>query len=453
MRRGTASRNLAKQLIVEQELQRAGVRIEYVLGEYPDTPEGRLNKHIKATIAEYEREKIAERTKRARRRKVADGHVMVHGRPPYGYRVVEVHGKRTLAICEAEARVVRMIFDWYTVGDGQNAPLSVYGIAQRLTENHIPTPGDEDPRIAKQRERGEWNKSTVFNLLRRETYAGLWHYGKTRMYKGRQVRTPRGQWIPVVVPAIVSRETWEAAQVQLQKNKDSSPRNTRREYLLRRRVVCRDCGAKMNVTSRRNGKYLYYRCESRYALDSARECSIMVGFRADHVDTAVWDWVKSFLIDPVALAEGLRTEQEEREEASRPLRDRLAVVDDLLADNQRQLERLLDLYLSDDFPKELLTERQERLYETLGALERERADLVARLAAQTLTDEQVQTIAEFAQEVAQGLEKADNDFAARRQLIEMLDVRATLAVEDGQKVAYVRCMMGDDAWPIASTSS
>jgi len=48
------SRNLAKQLIVEQELKQAGVTIEYVLGEYPDTPEGRLNKHIKATIAEYE---------------------------------------------------------------------------------------------------------------------------------------------------------------------------------------------------------------------------------------------------------------------------------------------------------------------------------------------------------------------------------------------------------------
>ena len=56
------SRNLAKQLIVEAELRRSGVTIEYVLGEYPDTPEGRLNKHIKATIAEYEREKITERT-------------------------------------------------------------------------------------------------------------------------------------------------------------------------------------------------------------------------------------------------------------------------------------------------------------------------------------------------------------------------------------------------------
>ena len=44
------SRALAKQLFVEQELKRSGVTIEYVLGEYPDTPEGGLMKHIKACL-------------------------------------------------------------------------------------------------------------------------------------------------------------------------------------------------------------------------------------------------------------------------------------------------------------------------------------------------------------------------------------------------------------------
>ena len=55
------SRKLAKQLVVEEELNRMGVEVDYVLADYEDTPEGRLNKHIRATIAEYEREKINER--------------------------------------------------------------------------------------------------------------------------------------------------------------------------------------------------------------------------------------------------------------------------------------------------------------------------------------------------------------------------------------------------------
>ena len=79
------SRNLAKQLIVEEELRRTGVQIEYALAEYPDSPEGRLNKHIRATIAEYEREKINERMTRGRRQKARDGNVVMHGHTPYGF--------------------------------------------------------------------------------------------------------------------------------------------------------------------------------------------------------------------------------------------------------------------------------------------------------------------------------------------------------------------------------
>ena len=59
-------RNLGHQILLEQEFAKHGVSICYVLGEYKDTPEGRLNKHIKAVIAEYEREKILERTIRGR---------------------------------------------------------------------------------------------------------------------------------------------------------------------------------------------------------------------------------------------------------------------------------------------------------------------------------------------------------------------------------------------------
>jgi site-specific DNA recombinase len=64
------ARSLAKQLIVQEELKRADVEIEYVIGEHPDMPEGDLMKHVRASVAEYERLKIAERTARARRQMV-----------------------------------------------------------------------------------------------------------------------------------------------------------------------------------------------------------------------------------------------------------------------------------------------------------------------------------------------------------------------------------------------
>jgi hypothetical protein len=41
------------------------------------------------------------------------------------------------------------------------------------------------------------------------------------------------------------------------------------------------------------------------------------------------------------------------------------------------------------------------------------------------------------------LDVADSSFEERRWLIEKLDVKATLTVEDGQKIAYVECRLGE----------
>ncbi len=100
------SRNLAKQLIVEDELKRAGVSIEYVLGEYPDTPEGNLMKHVRASVSEYERLKIIERMVRGRYLKAKSGGILVAKHPPFGYSLeLTPDGKKyTLVVHDKEAK-------------------------------------------------------------------------------------------------------------------------------------------------------------------------------------------------------------------------------------------------------------------------------------------------------------------------------------------------------------
>ena len=451
------SRNLAKQLIVEERLKRAGVVIEYVLGDYPDTPEGRLNKHIRATIAEYEREKIKERMVRGRQLKAKAGHVLTHGRAPYGYRPDEVAGKRTLTVYEPEARIVRLIFQWYTEGDEDGRKLSLVKIADRLTEMRVPTRGDTDDRVAKRRGYGTWNRAAIGKILKRETYAGVFHYGKLHWDdEGKRAINPRETWIPVQVPAIVSREVWEAAQRQSEENKEASRRNLKYQYLLRSRVTCASCGVSMcGKTVKPKGKpYSYYHCGATSGrLDYARICEQKKSFRADTVDTIVWEWVKSFLTDPKSLRLGLGEYQAEQDKVNAPLRERLAVLEDLLADNKRQLERVLELYLAGDFPKEMLIERKSRLENTIEKLSKERNGLVTQLETRTLTEEQVKTLEEFALRVAEGLSFADEDFETQQRVIEILDVRAILAVEDGERIAYLRCMLGGDSLSIGSTTT
>ena len=188
---------------------------------------------------------------------------------------------------------------------------------------------------------------------------------------------------------------------------------------------------------------LYYYCPaSKKGAEYARSCETLT-FRTDRVDAAVWEWVRAFLADPAALARGLELHQAERDKENEPLKTRLGVIDDLLADNRAQLSRLLDLYLAGDFPKEMLTERKTRLEAAVGALQREHDALAAQIAERTLTREQVQTLQDFAAQVAEGLEDADADLETRCGIVEDLDVWATLAVEDGQKVVYARCMLGE----------
>jgi hypothetical protein len=128
-------------------------------------------------------------------------------------------------------------------------------------------------------------------------------------------------------------------------------------------------------------------------------------------------------------------------------------VDELLSDNQRQPERALDLFLEGTFTRELLTERKQRLETTITSLEKERADLVTRLEAESLTNEQVVTITGFAEKIAQGLEEADVKFEARRWIIERLDVQAILAVEGERKIACAQCILGEGVLHVESTGS
>ena len=56
-----------------------------------------------------------------------------------------------------------------------------------------------------------------------------------------------------------------------------------------------------------------------------------------------------------------------------------------------------------------------------------------------------------AAEVAKGLDEAD--FAAKRSIIETLDVQTTLALEEGERVIHSLCVLGQQTLHFASESS
>ena len=433
------SRNLAKQLIVEEELGRVGVRVEYVLAEYDDTPEGQLNKHIRASIAEYDRLKIIERLHRGKKLKVKGGSVVVAGRPPYGYRLVKEEKTSWLVIDDHEAYVVRLIFELYLDG------LSIVNIKRKLNELGIPTPKSV------RRNKIGWINSTIHSLLRNETYKGTWYYGK---FNNRTKKmNPRDRWLAVDVPAIVPPEMWAAAQERLDIGKRDSKRNIKpNRYLLAKRVTCGFCGYRVTGQCTHSNRtegvfYLYYVCPARRSADCSHDCTLP-RFNARKVDDMVWNWVKSYFEDEERLEAGIKRYLERQEDAIAPLKDRLKVINDLIKKHNKELTEahadLKDLKnRKANRTRARILNDMERIETTLDGLERQRAGVIAELEAATLSEKDIQAIRDYAAQVREGLEIADASFDERHWLFVRLDVRVRLTVENEDLIAYAECRLGD----------
>jgi hypothetical protein len=241
----------------------------------------------------------------------------------------------------------------------------------------------------------------------------------------------------VPVPAIVGRQVFALAQKRLGSNKEQSARNAHREYLLGRRLKCTRCGYTLVGRTRRE-KHQYYYCNGREK-KPGEKCDLPP-VRCDVVDAAVWQWVKDTMQHPEQLAAGLRGERASAERANKAIRDRLELVVARQADTNRQLGELLTLFLEGKFPKALLATRQADLEKQAADLEHERAELQDHLSHEVWTDDKIQAIEAAVREIGDGLDIAT--FADKRRYFDLLDVRATYALEDGARVVYVKCRLG-----------
>ena len=83
------SRKMAHQAILMEEFRKFDCEIVF-LNQHGinDSPEANLLVQMQGMIAEYEREKILERTRRGRKHSASQGNVSVFSGAPYGYRYI-----------------------------------------------------------------------------------------------------------------------------------------------------------------------------------------------------------------------------------------------------------------------------------------------------------------------------------------------------------------------------
>src|ERR1700739_844966 len=112
------SRKYAYQVLLTEEFARHGAETIFLKAPHSGTPEDQLMLQFQGMIAEYERAQILERSRRGKRHRAKAGEVSVLGGAPYGYRYIRKTSEAPARyqIDAAEAEVVRLVYDNYTVG-------------------------------------------------------------------------------------------------------------------------------------------------------------------------------------------------------------------------------------------------------------------------------------------------------------------------------------------------
>src|SRR3954469_18928324 len=109
------ARHYAYQVLLIDEFRRAGVEVVFLNRAIGTSPEDDLLLQVQRMVAEYERAKIRERSRRGKRHAAAQGVINVLSGAPYGYHYVNRHaggGAARYEVREEEAAVVRQIFRW-----------------------------------------------------------------------------------------------------------------------------------------------------------------------------------------------------------------------------------------------------------------------------------------------------------------------------------------------------
>src|SRR5256885_1679790 len=109
------ARKYAYQVLLVDEFRRAGVEVIFLNHALGHSPEDDLLLQVQGMVAEYERAKIIERSRRGKRHAAQRGSVNVLSGAPYGYRYInkwEGGGTARYEVILEEARVVRQMFTW-----------------------------------------------------------------------------------------------------------------------------------------------------------------------------------------------------------------------------------------------------------------------------------------------------------------------------------------------------
>ena len=226
------ARNRYDSAMYKARLKKNGVKVMSVMEPIPEGPEGILLESVLEGSAEYYSANLSQNILRGMHDNALACKVN-NGGLPLGY-MKGADGR--YAIEPNGAAIVREIFEMYA--NGANAT----EITATLNSRGLKT------------SRGaRWNKNSLHTILKNERYIGVYKWGDVRIEGG--------------IPAIISKELFEAVQEQVKKvARAPAAARTDVDYMLTGKLFCGHCGSPMvgeSGTGKSGRKWYYYACVKR----------------------------------------------------------------------------------------------------------------------------------------------------------------------------------------------
>jgi site-specific DNA recombinase len=403
---------------------------------------------LRGLVGQLYREDNAHKVRRGQAGRVGQG--LNAGGLTYGYAPVPGDkGKRI--IVEAEAEIIRRIFDEYI---GGRTPRD---IAHALNKQGVPPP------------RGRaWNASTIngntqrgTGILQNELYAGRLVWNKVRMVKdpdsGKRLSRPnaKSEWKTAEVPnlAIISRAIFEAAQGRKKARGHTHPNQQRRpRHMLSGLLRCGACGAGMSTNGKDRSGRIRIRCSAATESGTCRDAKT---FYLESVERAVLAGLQAEMRHPRVIAEYVRTYHEERKRLAAQADAKRSRIERRLGELNREIDRLVDAIAKGHGDPAVLGPRSTELND-------ERKRVSVELMAEPPGTEVIalhpgvlaryeQQLVELQEALSKGIRAGDSEAAeALRELIETVTVFRDPSRHGGVAVEIVgrlNALLGEEAYP------
>ena len=326
-------------------------------------PPDELVAWIKMWIAKEEKREIARKMKRGKREGLRKGK-WTAGRPPFGY----LYDKTTnhWDFHPEERRLYLWMVEKFLA-----ERWSLSQICARLHRRGV-----------KGKHGKNWTHSTVNYMFRNPAYKGEL-YGNKYEYQydplvGRSKRAgikPKREWIQIRIPPIVSSETWNRMQGQL----DAKPSQGRpvpvSRFLLKGFLRCGHCGAKLYGQRGARPEHQYYCCHNRRSpkhkrTSKGRKRCLLPYIRSDRLDDFFFRYTARILREPDLLLDQAFSEDSQSRQLGE-LSKKKEISESKLDRHQFRLDRLIDLYADGKYDRGTLDHKIDGVQKQLEKGKRE----------------------------------------------------------------------------------